>query len=165
MLAILKEIERYKEYSSYGISMSIDENQFMFFINDWALLQYKSLLKTRQITTSDLQRELINSTKHLPFSLKDKEAAAIYIIERVSDKEDASRNLMNKVMKQSNKYQNVNSNNRSYETKKPEKYKLDESIKKGTKQQPTEKNSGCLMFLSVPAAIIVYYIMQFSNFI
>lgn len=169
MLNVLNEIERIKDYNSYGISISIDDDSYMFFINDWSLLQYKSLLKTRQIDTSDLKNELIDSTKHLPFTSKDKEAAAIYIIERVSDNHDASKNLLNKIMKSYSKTNTRQSKTRHSENKDrvtelSVTYNLDHKGET-SKQQLENTKSGCLLFFSIPTVLIVYALTQLTNII
>lgn len=163
MLRILEQIERHRENISYGIYLSVEDNPYLFFVNNNTILQYKTLLRTRQLTLNDLKEELISSSKHLNYTSKDKELAADYLVAVVNDDFDASKILINKINKD-NKSRKSAPRQRTnptvkIELKQSSQNHLPNTTKKKTAKKKTS-GSGCIIFLALPGIPMVAYILQ-----
>lgn len=161
MLQILTEIARFRENMSYGIYISMEDNPYLFLVNNGTILQYKTLLKTRQLTWSDLKKELIESTRHLKYSSKDKELAAQYLVEVINDDFEASKRLINSLSK--GKSNTANKRREHANTKNYTDTNHSSPRELSNKEQSNlQKNSGCgcLLFLALPTLPVITYIAQ-----
>lgn len=156
MLNLINDYERMKDYGSYGITVDSESDSYLFYLSDWVLLQYKSILKTRQMTEESLTNEILNSTDHLPYKREIRKLFANYIIESIYNDAESKKKLMFNIKNNTDYKENVSNTELTTNV---------ESDNKVTYQsKPTQNTkSGCLAFFLLPGAAFIYIIDLLIN--
>lgn len=156
MLNLLNDYERMKDYSSYGITIDSETDTYMFHISDWTLLQYKSILKTRQMSENTLKTEILNSTDHLTYSRELRSLFANYIIESIQNNPGSKSKLLFNIK---NEMKNTNNSIGTEVTQ-----NINTGIKASTNLNSNQNTkSGCLAFFLLPGAAFIYIIDKLIN--
>lgn len=156
MLNLINDYERMLDYSSYGIVVDSESDSYLFHISDWVLLQYKSILKTRQMSEKSLTNEILNSTDHLPFKREIRKLFANFIIESIYNDSDSKKKLMFNI-KNSTEFKKSESNAELAT-------KIESNIKAPSQSKPTQSTkSGCLGLFLLPGFSLIYIIDKIIN--